>query len=84
MDKKSIAMYILAGLVTIGFFFTLYLIVFNPPEQNELVYLIVGALIGHFATVINYFFGSSKSSQDKTDLLTKGTGDGPDDPPPDP
>jgi len=31
--------------------------------------MLFGALIGDFGAVIQYFFGSSKGSQDKTKLL---------------
>ena len=40
-----------------------------PTENKELLYIVVGALIGAFGTIVNYEWGSSRSSSDKNDLL---------------
>jgi hypothetical protein len=53
----------------------LYLITFtNVPEANiRYVDTVVGFLLGTIiATVMNFFFGSSKGSVDKNELLAKG------------
>lgn len=77
MKAKDLFQYILGGLIVTGFFVLLYLLVSKDvPEVNrDLLNLIVGALIGSFATVVGYFFGSSKGSAEKTELLTKKEGD---------
>lgn len=68
MKAKEIYMYALGAIVTIGFFaITIYLI--YSGKYNDAVMLIIGALIGAFTTVVGYFFGSSKGSADKTELL---------------
>lgn len=68
---KDIFQYVLGGTVVIGFFILLYLLVKAevPAPNGDLLNLIVGALIGSFATIMNYFFGSSKGSAEKTELL---------------
>jgi drug/metabolite transporter (DMT)-like permease len=73
MKGKDIFQYILGALIVIGFFLLLYLLVgAEVPETNkDLLNLVVGALIGSFATVVGYFYGSSKGSSDKDELLRK-------------
>ena len=64
-------MYVLGGIITIGFFMLLAFLVFRaiPEANNEMLYIAVGALIGAFTTVVGYFYGSSQGSQDKNELL---------------
>jgi len=69
-NVKDIFMYTLGALIVIGFFaVTIYLI--YSGSYNDALMLIIGALIGAFSTVVGYFYGSSKSSADKTELLNK-------------
>jgi len=70
---KEIYMYILGALIVLCFFGILGLLVFQPiPDQNnELLYLAIGALIGFAGSVVQYFYGSSKGSADKTEMLKK-------------
>jgi drug/metabolite transporter (DMT)-like permease len=70
---KDIFQYVLGGLIVIGFFILLYkLINAEVPETNkDLLNLVVGALIGSFATVVGYFYGSSKSSSEKDEIISK-------------
>lgn len=77
MDKKNIMQYALATLIVIGFM-TLTVVLFVPAVQKELPEWIqknMGevfiAWILNFNTVVQYFFGSSKGSSDKTALLKK-------------
>lgn len=70
MKAKEIYMYALGALVALGFFaITIFLI--WRGTYNEAVMLIIGALIGAFTTVVGYFFGSSKGSADKTEMMKK-------------
>ena len=77
MDRKkpnTIAMFILAGFITLGFFTTLVLLIFKAvPEANrDILYIMIGALIGSFTGgVVGYFFGSSAGSANKTDIMAK-------------
>jgi len=41
-----------------------------PGENKDALYLVLGALLGSFTMVVSYFFGSSKGSAEKTQLLT--------------
>lgn len=73
---KTIRDYFQYGLgfvIVAGFFALLYLLIIKEvPEQNsEVLNLIIGALIGSFTTIVGYFYGSSKGSSEKTDLLNK-------------
>lgn len=63
----------LAITLVVGFFALLYILVFvEVSQQNkEILNLVVGALIGTFTQVINYYFGSSVGSKEKTKMLSK-------------
>ena len=78
MKENKIFQYALGGLVVIGFFVLLTLLVLSavPDTNKDLLNLVVGALIGSFATVVNYFYGSSAGSAAKNDLLAKQNGNG--------
>lgn len=71
MKSKDIFQYVLGGLIVIGFFTLLYLLaVSEVPEKNkDLLNLVVGALIGSFASVVSYYFGSSSSSAKKDEVI---------------
>ncbi len=73
MKAKDLYMYILGALVVIGFFALIYLVfLYEVPSPNkEIGLMVIGALVANFNSIINYFFGSSKGSSDKTDLLTR-------------
>lgn len=77
MKAKNIFQYVLGSLIVIGFFVLLIVLVYTQvPDQNkDLLNLVVGALIGSFATVVGYFYGSSLGSADKNQLLAKQNGD---------
>jgi hypothetical protein len=72
-NGNDIFKYILGGLVVLGFFILLYLLVSKtvPMENKDLLNLVVGALIGSFASVVGYFFGSSAGSARKDDIIAK-------------
>jgi hypothetical protein len=70
MKVSEIYMYVLGTLVVLGCFgITIYLI--YSGKYPDAFMLIIGALIGAFSTVVGYFFGSSKGSADKTELLNQ-------------
>jgi len=68
---KEHYMYILASIIVVGFFVLTGILMFVelPEGTNSVVNLLFGGLVAGFATVLNYFFGSSKSSADKTAML---------------
>lgn len=73
MKTKEIYMYALAALIVLSVLTIIGLLIFiSMPESNKsILELILGALIASFQLVIGYFFGSSKGSADKTELLAK-------------
>lgn len=68
MKGKEIFMYVLGSIIIIGFFAVLIYMIKNGGYKNELG-IILGALVGAFGTVVGYFYGSSKGSSDKNDLM---------------
>ena len=73
MKAKNIFQYILGSLIVLGFFVLMVVLVYTqvPSDNKDLLNLVVGALIGSFATVVGYFYGSSLGSSDKNELLKK-------------
>ena len=71
--KSTIAKYILASIIVIGFFSLLGLLLFQPlpPDTSGVIFMLFGALSAAFGAVVQYFFGSSQSSADKTDIMVK-------------
>jgi hypothetical protein len=71
--KKDVNLYILAWVVVGGFFLLTGLMMLIPEldgrSNNAMVNTMFGGLVSGFATVLGYFFGSSKGSTDKTQLL---------------
>jgi uncharacterized BrkB/YihY/UPF0761 family membrane protein len=73
MKVKEIFQYVLAGMIIVGFFMLMIGLVYTavPDVNKDLLNLVTGALIGSFATIVGYFFGSSKGSADKNEMLKK-------------
>jgi membrane protein implicated in regulation of membrane protease activity len=72
MAKMSIGQIIVGGLVVIIYGAVMALYLLKPglaPEGNTEWSMLIGALISSFTIVLGWFFGSSKSSADKTALL---------------
>ena len=68
---KDNAPRVLATVIVAGFFTTLYIIAFVPlPEgAQQPVNILLGALTAMLTQVGNYYFGSSKGSDRKTEIL---------------
>jgi hypothetical protein len=73
MKSKEIYMYILGALVAIGFFVVLGLFIFKeiPDKNSTAMNILLGVLASGLTTVLSYFFGSSKGSADKTEIMSK-------------
>ena len=71
MKAKDIFQYTLGAIIVLGFFALIIILAYiSVPDQNkDLLNLVVGALIGSFATVVGYFYGSSKGSAEKNEML---------------
>jgi uncharacterized membrane protein len=68
---KDIFMMVLAVVIVLCVLLTTILLMKwqVPGENKDALYLVLGALLGSFTMVVSYFFGSSKGSSDKTELL---------------
>lgn len=64
-------MYILGALITTCIIAVIGALLFVPvPEINQRILdMCLGGLLVQFAAVVNYFFGSSKGSADKTEIM---------------
>lgn len=67
--------YGLAGLVVLGFFVLTILLVAGPgsvtvAKNLPVLNILFGALVSGFASILGYFFGSSRGSAEKTGLLS--------------
>lgn len=63
--------YVLGYFVSIGFFSVILVLIFFEVKEGskEIVFTLLGAFGAAFSLIINYFFGSSEGSKDKTKLL---------------
>lgn len=71
MKTKDVYFYSIGALFVVGFFVCLGLVIFRafPQENNAIINVMFGCLIAGVSTILNYFYGSSKGSADKNDLL---------------
>lgn len=64
--KEMLPFYSVAYLVLFGFFVGLVYIIANPLSKTsgsyEIILVLFGALSAKFSTVVDYFFGSAKST----------------------
>jgi predicted aspartyl protease len=75
MKAKDIFQYALAGVIFLGFFtFMLVLIIMEVPSANKDMLMVgAGTLFGLANLIAGYFFGSNKESASKTEMLYKST-----------
>ena len=69
----AVAVVAISVLVVLGFGVMLWLILASPlPEggPSEILYLLLGGLSAAFTQVINFWLGSSRSSQDKSQQMS--------------
>ena len=74
MEKaKEIFMYTLAAFTMLLLFTAIYLILTKsiPSENEKMAYMSVGLALGWGGSIINYFYGSSKGSADKSASINK-------------
>lgn len=74
--KLNIAMYFLAAVIVVGFFTLIYYLMKSaiPAGNKDVAIMLFGTLSTSFGLVVGYFFGSSKSSSDKTAFMAQGKG----------
>ena len=70
---QQIFQYGLAALVAIGLYWVTYLLIIReaPTANLDALLILLGVLAAAFSNVIGYFFGSSKGSSDKNEMLKK-------------
>lgn len=68
-------MYLVGAVGLAAFLFMIYALAYRDiPEGNREIFIhAVGIIEGVVITIFAYYFGSSKGSKDKTNLLTKAT-----------
>ena len=74
---ETVFHYGLAITIVVGFFWVLLNIthIEIPASNRDLAMLIIGIIAGKFGSIVDYEWGTSKSSKDKTDaLIDKGNG----------
>lgn len=64
---------ILALVITTGFFGIVVVLATRvaPLDNREILSIVVGVLGASFGAVVQYYFGSSKSSQSKNDVIAR-------------
>ncbi len=72
-DWRTIFQYGIAGIMVVGFILIIFAMLFHlvPEENNTLLNVMVGAYGTATMTVVNFLFGSTKSSADKNEMLFK-------------
>ena len=72
-DIEQAFMYILAISIAAGLFILIGLLIYRsiPPENKDLLNIVIGAFLAAFSSIITYFFGSSKGSSEKTEHIMK-------------
>ena len=71
-ETKDKFMYALAGItITYAFVFLTMLLFFEIPDKNKDIIMILSGqlVVASSAAVYTYFFGSTKGSADKTEML---------------
>jgi len=70
---KQIFQYGLAALIFGALVAVIILLIVRavPQENKDAILILVGVLASAFTAVIGFFFGSSKNSQAKDDMLNK-------------
>ena len=69
MKAKEIYQYVLAAVIVLAFFVVLVLMIEKGTDANPVLNVMVGTLGTITVMVASYFFGSSKGSQDKDEML---------------
>jgi hypothetical protein len=69
--KVDINLYLLAWTIVLGFFGLTALLMYIklPVGQTEVIFMLFGGLVSGFSTVLGYFFGSSRGSLMKSQII---------------
>jgi hypothetical protein len=68
---RTAGAYVIAALVILAAFYIIRILFKEeiPPNNRDAVMMVVGAVMGWAGAVVNFYFGSSKGSEDKTEAL---------------
>jgi hypothetical protein len=69
MKTKDVFMYALGAVIAVGVLVLIALLLIYRPEMTDVINIAVGSLLANFGLVVGYFYGSSKGSSDKTEIL---------------
>ncbi len=69
MKTKDVFMYALGAVIAVGVLVLIALLLIYRPEMTDVINIAVGSLVANFGAVVGYFYGSSKGSSDKTEIL---------------
>ena len=72
-SQKDYFQYILAGVILALYFSVIVILIFKPmpPENMQALLILLGALSAAVGAIIGYFYGSSKSSAEKNDIIAQ-------------
>lgn len=70
-DQREKTQYIFAAVILALLFAIMGIILFKevPKNNSSIVYVGIGVVLGWGSLIVGYFFGSSKGSADKNELL---------------
>lgn len=74
-ESKDINKFIIAWIIVAGFFCVAVYLLYLAHEGKSLtdstgaVFMLLGALVSKFSAVVDYFFGSTQASADKTNQI---------------
>jgi hypothetical protein len=73
--KSDINLYVLSWVIVFGFLavITIMLFVDIPPDQTNVLFALLGTLGAGFMLVLQYFYGTNKSSESKTAMIFNST-----------
>lgn len=79
LGKTDWMMYLVGGVVVVGFVAVIVSVLFKPDitqEQKDILLWLGGTLSAGFMAIVGYFFGSSRGSAEKTRLMSGGPTNG--------
>jgi len=71
MKTKEIYQYALAAVIVLAFMFILLIMIIYSVQDNPVMNTMVGTFGTITVMVVSYFFGSSKGSSDKNEMIEK-------------
>jgi ABC-type Mn2+/Zn2+ transport system permease subunit len=73
LKKLGFMQSLIAIAILVGFFGCIYLVMRHDVNESmrDALLILIGSLGAAFGAVVNYYFGSSKGSHDKTKLLAE-------------